>query len=103
MSLRLVLIFTVVLASAPLLFAQQGVRPDLRPLTGWITGGGEPAQAEPDSGRHGSSCVVIAADLFRPGSPVANAGTGNLPRWSRRSGLPLSGNVACATALTGGV
>jgi hypothetical protein len=103
MSLRLALIFTVLLASAPVLFTQHGLRPGLRPLTGWITDGGEGAQAESASGRQSSGCVVIGADLFRPGSPVGNAGTGNLPRWNRPSGLPLAGNVACATAQSGGV
>src|ERR1700674_3187338 len=103
MNLRLALIFTVVLACALALFTQHGVRPELTPLTDWITYGGEAARAEAAGGRQGSGCVVIGADLFRPGSPVGKGGTGNSPRWNRSFGPPSAGDVACATAQSDGV
>jgi hypothetical protein len=99
MNLKLVLTLTVVLASAPVLFVHQGFRPDLRPLTGWVADRGETEQAEAPAGGHGVDCVVIGPDLFRPGTRVGNAGSGNRAQWT----LPLGDNLSCATASTDGV
>lgn len=102
MNLRLVLIVTVVLASAPILFAQY-VGPDAKRLTGWAEDRGEATQAESARAPQRAGCLVIGPDLFRPGSPVGKAGNGNPARWNRPLDLPRGENLACAAAQPDGV
>jgi hypothetical protein len=88
MNLKLVLTLTVLLACAPVMFAQQGVQ--------WIAERGATTQTEPAG--QGFGCVVIGADLFRPGIRIY-AGSGNGAEWN----LPLGDKLACAAAPTEGV
>jgi len=89
MNLKLVLTLTVLLACAPVMFAQQGVQ--------WMPERGTTTQTEPAG--QGFGCVVIGADLFRPGIRISYAGSGNGAEWN----LPLGDKLACASAPTEGV